>query len=73
MWCVYLNVSKVLCLLVRICKSIDPRLDCNTVGVITCTSMLSLLLTTKHKSEVSVEDLETSFDWLTQEVNDSNR
>jgi len=47
--------------------------DCHEIGVITCTSMLGFLFTTKHKREVPMEELQISFDWLAQEIVDAER
>ena len=49
------------------------HLDCHEIGVITCTSMLGFLFTTKHKREVPMEELQISFDWLAQEIVDAER
>ena len=52
---------------------IYSHLDSHEIGVITCTSMLGFLFTTKYKKEVEMEELETSFEWLAQEIIDAKR
>lgn len=42
--------------------------DCCNSAIITCTSMVSFLLVTKHRSGVAMEELEDSFDWLKEEI-----